>query len=42
MQASQNQAKVSCFSLVKTLWNKDYTYSKKQFNDDFYKKLIAS
>jgi len=42
LKASNGKAKVIAFSLVKTLWNKDYTYSKKQFNDNFYKKLIAS
>ncbi len=42
LKASNNRANINCFSLVKTLWNKDYTSSKKQFNDNFYKKLIAS
>lgn len=42
LKASNGRVKVSGFSLVKTLWNRDYTYSKKQFNDNFYKKLIAS
>lgn len=42
LTASKHQAKISCFSLVRTLWNKDYTTERKVYNDNFYKKLIAS
>ncbi len=42
MQASSNRAKVTCFSLVKTLWNRDYTEKRKAFNDNFFKLLISA
>lgn len=41
MEASNNNANTTCFSLVQTLWNRDYTYEKKEFNSKFYKKLTA-
>lgn len=41
MEASNNNANTTCFSLVQTLWNKDYTYEKQMFNSKFYKKLMA-
>lgn len=40
-EASNNQANINCFALVKTLWNKDYTSDKQEFNSKFYKKLTA-
>ena len=41
MEASNNTADTACFSLVQTLWNRDYTYEKQEFNSKFYKKLTA-
>jgi len=38
-KASNNQAILNCFALVKTLWNKDYTSDKQQYNEQFYNKL---
>lgn len=40
-QASNNEAKINTFSLVKTLWNRDYTQQKQQYNIKFYKKLVS-
>lgn len=40
-EASNNQAKLNCFSLVKTLWNRDYTSDKQNRNTNFYNKLTA-
>lgn len=39
--ATNNQANLNCFALVQTLWNKDYTSDKQEYNTKFYKKLIA-
>jgi len=38
-EASNNQAILHCFALVKTLWNRDYTSDKQQYNEDFYNQL---
>ena len=40
-EASNNQAKLYSFALVKTLWNRDYTSDKQSYNRKFYKQLIA-
>ena len=40
-KASKCQADMTCFALVKTLWNKDYTSNKQKYNSNFYKKLTA-
>ncbi len=40
-EASNNKAHMNCFALVKTLWNRDYTSEKEEFNTNFYKKLTA-
>ena len=40
-EASNNQAHIDCFALVKTLWNKDYTSDRQEYNSRFYKKLLA-
>lgn len=40
-EASNYQADINCFALVKTLWNRDYTSDKQQYNTDFYKNLTA-
>lgn len=39
--ASNNRANLKCFALVKTLWNRDYTSDKQEYNTKFYKKLTA-
>lgn len=40
-EASNNQAKLHNFALVKTLWNRDYTSDKQSYNEKFYQQLIA-
>ncbi len=40
-EASNNQAKLYSFALVKTLWNRDYTSDKQSYNKKFYQQLIA-
>jgi len=40
-EASNNQAKLHNFALVKTLWNKDYTSDKQSYNQKFYQQLTA-
>ena len=40
-KASNNQAEINRFSLVKTLWNRDYTDDKKMYNQKFYEALTA-
>lgn len=39
--ASNNQAKLHNFALVKTLWNRDYTSDKQSYNQKFYQQLTA-
>jgi len=40
-EASSNQADISTFSLVKTLWDRDYTINKQTYNKEFYEHLMA-
>lgn len=40
-EASNNQAELHNFALVKTLWNRDYTSDKQNYNENFYKQLTA-
>lgn len=40
-EASNNQAELNTFALVKTLWNREYTSDKQSYNQNFYQQLIA-
>ena len=40
-EASSNKAKTNAFSLVRTLWNIEYTIDKQQYNNKFYKQLVS-
>ncbi len=40
-EASNNKAILNTFSLVQTLWNRDYTSDKQNYNSKFYKQLTA-
>jgi len=40
-EASSFKANLICFALVKTLWNKDYTWDKQNYNSKLYRDLIA-
>jgi len=40
-EASNNQARLDYFALVKTLWNRDYTPDRQQYNTKFYKQLVS-
>ncbi len=40
-EASNDKAKLITFALVKTLWNREYTSDKQNYNANFYKQLIA-
>ena len=40
-ETSNNKAILNTFSLVRTLWNRDYTSDKQTYNSQFYKQLIA-
>jgi predicted amidophosphoribosyltransferase len=41
-EATHQQADISTFSLVKTLWNKDYTTGRQMYNQKFYQNLIIA